>query len=140
MDELERKKIDTIPKSEIMTSGVQALGDRLNLTAQYGKSGLTPAQLKKWFDNLSTLAIEKINAIINAINEDNSAVYIGIDSQILKEEGIDNLAKLVEALNNGNFGFITSVYLDNKKISLQGALTSLGTKIEDAKVQVIKLV
>ena len=131
MDELERKSIETILESNITTKGVQALGDRPNLTAQYGASGLTPAQLKKWFDALSTIAIEKINAIINAINEKNSAQYIGVDL-----EDIDNLAKLIKALETGKFAEIEQVSINNKKMSLQEAITTLKTE----QVQVIKLV
>ena len=50
-----------IDQKEITSKGVQALADRPNKASQYGQSGLSAIQLKKWFDNLADLLREKIN-------------------------------------------------------------------------------
>ncbi len=92
------KKIDVITNKQIAEKGVQALADRPNLTGQYGTSGLSPAQLKLWFDKLATFLAERINTIINALSAEDAASYIRIALDDAKD-----LGEVVESFGNGMF-------------------------------------
>lgn len=94
------KTIPKITNKQISEKGVQALADRPNLSAQYGASGLSAAQLKLWFDQFATFLAQKINEISDAMSGGNAAEYIRIQ---LDSYGIDNLGALVESFNNGSF-------------------------------------
>ena len=63
-------------------NGVSLLADRPNQQGQYGQSGLSAAQLKAWFDKLSLLIAQKVNAIIDAFGGAEAAKYI--DTGIVK--------------------------------------------------------
>lgn len=71
-------KFENITDRQLKQKGVQALADRPNVAGQYGQSGLSPTQLKLWFDNLATLLAGKINKIQDAIQSENAAKYIGL--------------------------------------------------------------
>ena len=92
------KKIDVITNKQIAEKGVQALADRPNLTGQYGTSGLSPAQLKLWFDKLATFLAERINTIVNALSAEDAASYIRIALEDAKD-----LGEVVESFGNGVF-------------------------------------
>ena len=94
------KKITKITNKQIAEKGVQALADRPNLTAQYGASGLSAAQLKSWFDKLATFLAERINEISDAISGDEATNYIRV---CLDEYGVDNLGALITAFTDGYF-------------------------------------
>ena len=47
-------KFSPITDKQIKAMGVQALANRPNAAGQYGQSGLSPTELKRWFDNLVT--------------------------------------------------------------------------------------
>ena len=94
------KKLEKITNKQITEKGVQSLADRPNLSAQHGASGLSPQQLKLWFDKLATFLAEKVNLIIDTISSDSAAEYIRI---VLDGYGVENLSDLVTSFTNGNF-------------------------------------
>ncbi|MBO5009576.1 MAG: hypothetical protein J6D20_02585 [Clostridia bacterium] len=99
-------KFSPITDKQIKAMGVQALANRPNAAGQYGQSGLSPAQLKLWFDKLVTLAAEKINELQEAINSEEAAKYIG-----LALENYKTLDELIAAMQDGRFaGEILSVF------------------------------
>lgn len=99
-------KFSPITDKQIKAMGVQALANRPNATGQYGQSGLSPAQLKLWFDKLVTLVAEKINELQEAVNGEEAAKYIG-----LKLGEYTTLDKLIAAMQDGRFaGEILGVF------------------------------
>lgn len=91
-------KFAPITPQQIRAMGVQALANRPNAAGQYGQSGLSPAQLKLWFDKLVTLAVEKINELQSAINGEEAAKYIGLALKNYK-----TLDELIAAIQDGRF-------------------------------------
>lgn len=94
------KKLSNITTKQITDKGVQALANRPNASAQYGVSGLSPTQLKLWFDKLATFIAEKINELQNTISADDAAAYIRL---LLDEQGVENLGDLVKSFSDGTF-------------------------------------
>ena len=70
------KKLSNITPAELKSKGVVSLADKPNAAASYGVGGLSPTALKLWFDQLSKLLADKINAIQDALSGDNAAEYI----------------------------------------------------------------
>ena len=91
-------KFSPITDKQIKAMGVQALANRPNAAGQYGQSGLSPAQLKLWFDKLVTLAAEKINELQEAVNGEEAAKYIGLALKNYK-----TLDELIAAMQDGRF-------------------------------------
>lgn len=94
------KKLSNITQAQISGKGVQALADRPNTSQQYGASGLSPAQLKLWFDKLATFLAGKINELQNALSGDYAAAYIRL---LLDDKGIENLDDLIKSFSSGEF-------------------------------------
>lgn len=94
------KKLVKITKSQITEKGVQSLADRPNASAQYGVGGLSPQQLKLWFDKLATFLAEKINEICGTISSDDAADYIRL---ALDNYEVGSLQDLVNAMLSGDF-------------------------------------
>ncbi len=94
------KKLSNITAKQITDRGIQALANRPNASAQYGVGGLSPTQLKLWFDKLATFIAEKINELQNTISADDAATYIRL---LLDEYGVENLNDLVKSFENGTF-------------------------------------
>lgn len=53
------KKFTSILPSELKSKGVVSLADKPNTASSYGVGGLSPTNLKLWFDQLSTLLAER---------------------------------------------------------------------------------
>ena len=125
-------KLSTITEQQIKEKGVRALADRPNLTAQYGASGLTPAQLKLWFDKLATFLAGRINEIIETISSANAATYIRV---CLDEYDVDNLGDLIATFTDGNFAEkILQVYPNagaEEKQALQTVINAIAKQIAD---------
>ena len=94
------KKLSNITTKQITDKGVQALANRPNASAQYGVSGLSPTQLKLWFDKLATFLADKVNELQNTISADDAAAYFRI---FLDEYGVENLDDLVKSFLDGAF-------------------------------------
>lgn len=94
------KQLVKITKSQITEKGVQSLADRPNASAQYGVGGLSPQQLKLWFDKLATFLAEKINEVYDALSAEDAADYIRL---ALNDYEIESLAELVDAMLSGDF-------------------------------------
>lgn len=63
----EVKKIEPISEAQIKANGVVSLAVRPNQPAQYGAGSLSAKELQKRFDNLSRLAIVKLNALVQLL-------------------------------------------------------------------------
>ena len=98
MAENNEYKFAPITDLNLKQMGVQALADRPNATQQYGQSGLSPTQLKRWFDKLAELLSRKVNELQSAINGADAAKYIGIALGEYK-----TLDALILAMQNGDF-------------------------------------
>lgn len=124
------KKLSNITKKQIADKGVQALANRPNAPSQYGVSGLSPTQLKLWFDNLATFLADKVNEIQNAISADDAAAYIRI---LLDDYGVENLDDLVKSFRNGSFAEkILQVYpsaSESGTIPLQTAINHIAQSL-----------
>ena len=98
MAENNEYKFAPITELNLKQMGVQALADRPNATQQYGQSGLSPTQLKRWFDKLAELLSRKVNELQTAINGADAAKYIGIALGEYK-----TLDDLLEGMQDGSF-------------------------------------
>ena len=94
------KTFENINKDELERKGVQALADNPNRPSRYGQGGLSPLDLKKWFDQLAFLLADKINDIYGALSSEEAAAYIKI---ALKNSQINDLASLISAMEDGTF-------------------------------------
>jgi hypothetical protein len=134
------KKITKITNKQIAEKGVQALADRPNLTAQYGASGLSAAQLKLWFDKLATFLAERINEISDAISSDEATNYIRV---CLDEYGVDNLGALITAFTDGNFAAkILQLFPSagsEQKQTLQAIINGIAMQISNLKEVTTKI-
>lgn len=59
--------LNKITADEILENSVGSLNNRPNNLQRYGAGGMTPQQLKEWYDKLPVLAIEKINKILDSL-------------------------------------------------------------------------
>lgn len=101
-----KKQFANISNAELAAKGVVALADKPNVAASYGVGGLSPAQLKLWFDNLGRLLAGKINEIQTALSESGQE-YVGIDNL---GETISSLGDLTASFLNGGFATIMLAY------------------------------
>lgn len=127
------KEFQNITKKQIEQNGVQALSDRPNSVGAYGSGGLSPLELKLAFDRLATLIAEKINEIHKVLSGDEAGQYISVQ---LREQGIEDLAALVAAIESGRLAEImklTPSYGAEKKESLQKIILSLARSLAEAQ-------
>ena len=127
------KEFQNITKKQIEQNGVQALSDRPNSVGAYGSGGLSPLELKLAFDRLATLIAEKINEIHKVLAGEEAGQYISVK---LREQGIEDLAALVAAIESGRLAEIVqltpSAGAENKE-SLQDIIFSLARSLAEAK-------
>ena len=107
------KKLSNITPAELKSKGVVSLADKPNAAASYGVGGLSPTALKLWFDQLSKLLADKINAIQDALSGDQAAEYIkliltGLDDS--NESGEYSLQDLCDAFKDGKFAEYLQLY------------------------------
>jgi hypothetical protein len=99
-------KFSKITDKQLKAQGVQALADRPNAVGQYGQSGLSPTELKRWFDKFAWTLAGHINLIQETINGEEAAKYIG-----LKLGKYTTLDELIAAMQDGRFaGEILGVF------------------------------
>ena len=94
------KKFNRITKKQLAEKGVGALADRPNASSQYGVAGLSPAQLKLWFDKLAIFLAEHLNSIYDTLSSKEAAEYIRV---ALDEYGVASFNELTDAMTSGNF-------------------------------------
>ena len=127
------KEFQNITKKQIEQNGVQALSDRPNSVGAYGSGGLSPLELKLAFDRLATLIAEKINEIHKVLASDEAGQYISVQ---LREQGIEDLAALVAAIESGRLAEIMQLTPSagaEKKENLQDIILSLARSLAEAK-------
>lgn len=103
---MSKQRLTNITQNERQNKGVVALADRPNVVSAYGKGGLSPLELKVWFDKLGNLMADKINEIQDALN-DNGQNYIGISNL---GESIECLGDLTASFLNGSFATLLLAY------------------------------
>ena len=127
------KEFQNITKKQIEQNGVQALSDRPNSVGAYGSGGLSPLELKLAFDRLATLIAEKINEIHKVLASDEAGQYISVQ---LREQGIEDLADLVAAIESGRLAEIMQLTPSagaEKKENLQDIILSLARSLAEAQ-------
>ena len=136
----ELKKFSNITNKQIQSYGVQALADRPNVSSQYGASGLTPAQLKLWFDKLATFLAGRVNDIGDVLSSDEAGSYIRIP---LDDAGVGTLAALVESFASGTFAHkILNVYPSVSAyhmVSLQEALYGIAQFMGETEEELVRM-
>ena len=136
----ELKKFSNITNKQIQSYGVQALADRPNVSSQYGASGLTPAQLKLWFDKLATFLAGRVNDIGDVLSSDEAGSYIRIP---LDDAGVGTLAALVESFSSGTFAHkILNVYPSVSAyhmVSLQEALYGIAQFMGETEEELVRM-
>lgn len=94
------KTLLKITETQIKQKGVSALANRPNAAAQYGVGGLSPEELKKWFDKLAEFLAGKINDLQSILATDDATDYIRVP---LGEYGIESLCELILTITSGAF-------------------------------------
>lgn len=133
------KKLSNITPAELKSKGVVSLADKPNAAASYGVGGLSPTALKLWFDQLSKLLADKINAIQDALSGDQAAEYIkliltGLDDS--NESGEYSLQDLCDAFKDGKFAEYLRLYgsaAAENLSSLQTIINAFALDISTAK-------
>ncbi len=133
------KKLSNITPAELKSKGVVSLADKPNTAASYGVGGLSPTALKLWFDQLSKLLADKLNAIQDALSGEQAAQYInlvltGLDSS--NETGEYSLQDLVDAFKDGKFAAYMKLYgsaAAQELSSLQAIINLLAADVSTAK-------
>lgn len=133
------KKLSNITPAELKSKGVVSLADKPNTAASYGVGGLSPTALKLWFDQLSKLLADKINAIQDALSGDQAAEYIkliltGLDENNEAEEY--SLKDLCDAFKDGKFAEYLQLYgsaAAENLSSLQAIVNVLSADVSEAK-------
>lgn len=133
------KKLSNITPAELKSKGVVSLADKPNAVASYGVGGLSPTALKLWFDQLSKLLADKINAIQDALSGDQAAEYIkliltGLDDS--NESGEYSLQDLCDAFKDGKFAEYLQLYgsaAAENLSSLQAIVNAFALDISETK-------
>ena len=133
------KKLSNITPAELKSKGVVSLADKPSAAASYGVGGLSPTALKLWFDQLSKLLADKINAIQDVLSGDHAAEYIkliltGLDSS--NESGEYSLQDLCNAFKDGKFAEYLLLYgsaAAENLSSLQTIINAFALTISDTK-------
>lgn len=132
------KKLTNITPAELKAKGVVALGDKPNLASSYGVGGLSPTNLKLWFDQIGQLLSEKLNIIQDTLSGNDAASYIrlnlqGLDSSKEELEGfIYSLQDLCESFRNGSFAnylLLLESAGDNKTKTIQSIVFNFTQKM-----------
>jgi hypothetical protein len=140
MAENNEYKFAPITDLNLKQMGVQALADRPNATQQYGQSGLSPTQLKRWFDKLAELLSRKVNELQSAINGADAAKYIGIALGEYK-----TLDDLLEGMQDGSFAesilklFPKETATEDQLDTLQNIIFDIAKDISDNKEELERL-
>ncbi len=135
------KKLTNITTKQITDKGVQALANRPNAPGQYGAGGLSPTQLKLWFDKLATFLAEKVNELQDTISSNEAAKYIRV---MLDDYAVENLNDLVLSFVNGSFAenilkLYPSASTAQAKSTLQAVINNIAAQISGNLENIAKL-
>lgn len=124
------KEFNKITSKQLAEKGVQALADRPNAHGQYGQGGMSPQQLKIWFDKLATFLAGKINELYGAMSGEDAAYYVRL---ALDDYEVGSLGDLVESMLSGDFaGRILQVFPSAnsfEKVTLQKYIYDIAQKM-----------
>lgn len=132
------KRFTNITSAELSSKGVVALADKPNLSSSYGVGGLSPTDLKLWFDQLAKFIAEKINIIQDALSSDDAAGYMKLDITGLypekeaNENFIYSLQDLISSFVDGKFAGYVKVYekaADKDTQTLQAVLNKISVNL-----------
>lgn len=132
------KRFTNITSAELSSKGVVALADKPNLSSSYGVGGLSPTDLKLWFDQLAKFIAEKINIIQDALSSDDAAGYMKLDITGLypEKEANENftysLQDLISSFVDGKFAGYVKVYekaADKDTQTLQAVLNKISANL-----------
>lgn len=133
-------KFVNITTAEIKNKGVVSLANNPNKTSAYGRGGLTPTELKLWFDQLGTFLAGKINAIQNALGGTDAASYIkliltGLDIEAEQQAGFEySIQDLCDSFLDGNFADYVKVYESasaSELATLQSVLNKIAQRLSN---------
>lgn len=122
MSDSNKKTFEKITEQEIAANGIQALANRPNKSSQYGQSGLSATELKKWFDNLASLIARKVNGIANALERKDAPNYIAMPEEW---KGYESLGDVLSAMLDG------TLIEDKLKIKISEALAQNDLEFND---------
>lgn len=125
-------EFENINQNIIKRLGVQALADRPNSGGKYGDAGMSAAQLKAWFDQLSEFLANKINTIQNTFASEDIAKYIRLT---LDEYDVEHLQDLIDSITDGSFAdkllMVLPTQTDTERVSLQAAIFKTNKYLAD---------
>ena len=130
------KKLVNITPAELKAKGVVSLADRPNVTASYGTGGLSPTQLKLWFDQLATFLAEKLNMIQDTLSGEDAASYLKLDlSGLYPELEVENFSYSLQDLCNsfidGKFAGFLKLYESASASDLKNLQTIINGIAQD---------
>lgn len=131
------KKFTNITAAELKAKGVVSLADKPNISSSYGVGGLSPTNLKLWFDKIGTFIAEKINVIQDALSGDDAGSYVklnleGLDAEKEALEGfLYSLQDLADSFKDGKFANYLKAKQNASAEELSGLQTILN-KIDES--------
>ena len=127
------KKLTNITPAELKAKGVAALADKPNLSASYGVGGLSPTNLKLWFDQIGKFIAEKVNIIQDVLSSDDAASYVKLDLEGLDatKEAIEGFAYSLQDLADSFLDGKFAAFLKAKKNATAEELTALQTLLNN---------
>lgn len=129
------KKFANITPAELKSKGVVSLANKPNASASYGVGGLSPTQLKLWFDKLATYLADKINAIQDTLSCENAGEFIRVAlKDFVQETNVVSLQDLCASFESGKFAEYLKLYesLSASDLnSLQNIINNIGLKISN---------
>ena len=130
------KKLVNITPAELKAKGVVSLADRPNVTSSYGTGGLSPTQLKLWFDQLATFLAEKLNMIQDTLSGEDAASYLKLDlsglyPELEGENFSYSLQDLCDSFIDGKFASFLKLYESASASDLKNLQTIINEIAQD---------
>lgn len=122
------KKIETISSEILRKRGIQSLPNTPGST-KYGTASVSPADLKAKFDQLAYLLADKLNEILEILNNGSLGDYIPMNDP---SHEIESLTALLGALSNGDVAkllYACESVADKQAYPLQAILYRISEKI-----------
>ena len=119
--------IHKITADEIYNNSVERLANRPNAASRFGTEGLSPEQLKAAYMALPKLAINKINELIDSLNNDDSTSQNFFSklllTQITEQGDKKSLYDICDDIISGHF-------IDYVKVNDYSGITSLAELLD----------